>query len=298
MDVTLREMRWAIVVAQHRSLRQAAAALSIQQSTLSRRLQDIEYQMGTVLFERTNGGTRPTIAGQEFLDVARRIVQEAENLAIRLKTRLRGDSGHLTVGVHSSLSVGNLRSTLVEHRRRVPEVSIGLVDGSCDRLMGDLMNSTLDVAFVVDPDLRWHGKFLPVWTERVVVALPESHALASRDVVHWRELKSETVLLPLRGASAEFSKLLSVKIGSLGDCNIRRQDVSLDRLLTLVGIDLGILLVLEGATGVSYPGVVFRQVHDDDGPIRLAFHAIWRQENSSPPLHRFLDLLRERYPDF
>ena len=298
MDVTLREMRWAIVVAQHRSLRQAAAALSIQQSTLSRRLQDIEYQMGTVLFERTNGGTRPTIAGQEFLDVARRIVQEAENLAIRLKTRLRGDSGHLTVGVHSSLSVGNLRSTLVEHRRRVPEVSIGLVDGSCDRLMGDLMNSTLDVAFVVDPDLRWHGKFLPVWTERVVVALPESHALASRDVVHWRELKNETVLLPLRGASAEFSKLLSVKIGSLGDCNIRRQDVSLDRLLTLVGIDLGILLALEGATGVSYPGVVFRQLHDDDGPTRLAFHAIWRQENSSPPLRRFLDLLRERYPDF
>ncbi|WP_366110292.1 LysR family transcriptional regulator [Acidithiobacillus sp.] len=50
-------MRWAIVVAQHRSLRQAAAALSIRQSTRSRRLQDIEYQMGTVLFERTNGGS-------------------------------------------------------------------------------------------------------------------------------------------------------------------------------------------------------------------------------------------------
>src|SRR5260221_6642925 len=76
VTVELRDLKWAIVTSQHRSLRQAAQTLNIRQSTLSRRLRDLEYQLGAELFERTNGGTRPTTAGQEFLDTARRIIED------------------------------------------------------------------------------------------------------------------------------------------------------------------------------------------------------------------------------
>ncbi|MGY4364176.1 DNA-binding transcriptional LysR family regulator [Bradyrhizobium sp. LB1.3] len=73
--------------------------------------------------------------------------------------------------------------------------------------------------------------------------------------------------------------------------------MSLDRLLTLVGAGWGMLLALEGATGATYPGVTFREVHDAEGPTRLSFRAYWRQANGNPSLRPFLDLLRERYPD-
>ena len=68
--IELSDLRRAIAVSQHRSLRQAAQTLNIRQSTLSRRLRDIEYRLGACLFERTNGGTRPTAIGLEFLEVA------------------------------------------------------------------------------------------------------------------------------------------------------------------------------------------------------------------------------------
>jgi DNA-binding transcriptional LysR family regulator len=70
--IELSDLRWAIAVSQHRSLRQAAQTVNIRQSTLSRRLRDIEYRLGACLFERTNGGTRPTAIGLEFLQIARR----------------------------------------------------------------------------------------------------------------------------------------------------------------------------------------------------------------------------------
>ncbi len=73
--------------------------------------------------------------------------------------------------------------------------------------------------------------------------------------------------------------------------------MALDRFLTLVGAGWGILLALECATGASYPGVTFREVHDAEGPTRLNFRAYWRQANYNPSLRPFLDLLRERYPD-
>ncbi len=88
MTVELRDLKWAIVAAQHRSLRQAAQTLNIRQSTLSRRLRDLEYQLGTELFERTNAGTRPTIAGQEFLETARRIIAETDTCVYR-KSKIR-----------------------------------------------------------------------------------------------------------------------------------------------------------------------------------------------------------------
>jgi hypothetical protein len=55
--------------------------------------------------------------------------------------------------------------------------------------------------------------------------------------------------------------------------------------------------MLEGATGVRYDGVVYREVCDDDGPTRLKFMAYCREANGNPTLCPFLAMLRERYPD-
>jgi DNA-binding transcriptional LysR family regulator len=297
VSVELRDLRWAIVAAQHRSLRQAAEELGIRQSTLSRSLRDLEFQLGATLFERTNGGTRPTVVGQEFLDAARRIVEETEAITARLKTRSRGESGRLTIGVHASLSAGNLRATLVDHRQRFPEVEMQLVDGSSDHLISDAASSAIDVAFVAENHPERGAKSLSVWSERVVVALPEDHPKASLDVVHWSDLRNEALLLPQRGPGPEFLKLFVTKVGNSDPCHLFRHDVGLDRLLTLVGAGWGILLALEGATGAAYPGVTYREVHDTNGPTRLSFRAHWRQENCNPSLAPFLDILRERYPD-
>jgi DNA-binding transcriptional LysR family regulator len=152
MTVELRELRWAIIASQHRSLRQAAEALEIRQSTLSRCLRSLEYKLDATLFDRTNGGTWPTMAGQEFLDAARRIVEETDAITVRLKTRSRGESGRLTIGIHASLSTGNLRATLVEHRGRFPEVVTHLVDGSSDHLISDLAGSVANIL----QGLGWH----------------------------------------------------------------------------------------------------------------------------------------------
>ncbi|MCP3472260.1 LysR family transcriptional regulator [Bradyrhizobium sp. CCGUVB1N3] len=297
MPVEFRELRWAIAASQHRSLRQAAETLRVKQSTLSRCLRNLEHKVGSTLFERTNGGTRPTIQGLEFLDAAGRIVGETEAITARLKTHASGESGRLIIGIHASLSAGNLRATLLEHRHRFPDVDPHLVDGTRDQLISDLVNSAIDIAFVAEPNPRWSDKTLLVWSERVVVALPEQHPLTARNLVHWGELRQETLLLSQHGPGPEFHKLLINKLGASDPCPVLRHDVSLDRLLTLVGAGWGMLLALEGATGATYPGVTFREVHDTEGPTRLSFRAYWRQANGNPSLRPFLDLLRERYPD-
>ncbi len=55
--------------------------------------------------------------------------------------------------------------------------------------------------------------------------------------------------------------------------------------------------MLEGATGMRFDGVIYREVHETSGPTRLNFSAYWRASNANPTLGSFLGMLRERYPD-
>jgi DNA-binding transcriptional LysR family regulator len=78
----------------------------------------MEARLGVLLFERTNGGTRPTVTGREFLASAHHILSETDAALRRLQTRSRGENGRLSVGVYASLSTGNLFATLVQRGRR------------------------------------------------------------------------------------------------------------------------------------------------------------------------------------
>ncbi|WP_184805773.1 LysR family transcriptional regulator [Rhizobium leucaenae] len=297
MTVELRDMRWAIVVSQHRSLRQAAEMLNIRQSTLSRRLREMEYRLGAELFERTNGGTRPTIIGREFLETARHIIEETDAAFVRLRAMSEGQTGRLTIGVYVSLATGNLRATLAEYHRRFPEVGVHTVDGAHDRLLSGMITSTVDVAIMTTFYPGWDDRKLPLWSERVIAALPEGHTLAQKPLIQWTDLAGQPLLVQQRGPGPEMQRLLAAKLDPFGAQRLLHQDVSVDRLMSLAGAGFGIYLMLEGATGARYDGVVYREVHDHAGPTRFNFAAYWRESNKNPALTPFLDILRERYPD-
>jgi DNA-binding transcriptional LysR family regulator len=199
MNIEFRHLKWAVVASQHRSLRRAAETLNIRQSTLSRCLRDLEHLIGPELFDRTTGGTQPTPIGREFLGTAQRLLEEVDSAFSRLRTHRRGEKGELRIGIHAPLSAGNLRATLIEHRARFEGVELLFIDGLKDRLLGDVLANVLDVAFVtaVHPP-QWPERILPLWSERVIVALPEQHALREHATLDWRQIKDERILLTQR----------------------------------------------------------------------------------------------------
>ncbi|MTJ82483.1 MAG: hypothetical protein F8N37_15960 [Telmatospirillum sp.] len=136
-----------------------------------------------------------------------------------------------------------------------------------------------------------------LWSERIVVALPQAHPLSANAPIHWSEINNECFLINRREPGPEFQEAVRMKFVEWDPKHVAEQDLGVDRILSLVGAGFGLALVLEGATGASYPGVVFREIEDDSGSVRMDFTACWRRTNSNPALAHFLDLLRERYPD-
>jgi DNA-binding transcriptional LysR family regulator len=192
-----------------------------------------------------------------------------------------------------------MHTTLVEYHRRFPDVDVRTVDGSHERLLCALAGNAVDVAIMTGQATAWDGRVLPLWSERVIVAFPEHHALGQNPRIRWADLANEKFLVPQQGPGPELEGLLTAKLRhAVGSQHIVHQDASLDRLLSLVSANYGTLLMFEGATGGRYEGVVYREVWDDDGPTQVKFMACWRDANSNPALGSFLAMLREHYPDF
>lgn len=296
-SIDLQHLRFAVVACDYGSFRRAAESLSIKHNVLSRSIRKLEHLVGASLFERSSGGIEPTLAGRAVLRIARLILEQVDMLVDTGRSGGRGDTGHLVIGFYTSMSTGNLRATIGEFKKLLPQLELATVERSRSRLMTALRNGTVDV--VVSPgrlpskDIR----SLLLWSERILISLPQNHCLASRDIIYWTDLRNETILLSEYDPGRELEDLLISKLVLPEDRpRVERHDVSRGIIKSLTSMGMGLSLVMESDIGANFAGLVYRELQDGTGPSRVDFQAHWRDDNENPALKRFLSLLAERYP--
>jgi len=179
-----------------------------------------------------------------------------------------------------------------------PQIDFGLIESSRERLASALLHGAIDLAIVIGEAPIPECKSTPLWTERILIALPEAHRLAANEIIYWTDLKGETLLLSQCDPGAEMQDLVIAKLVSPEDRpKIVRHDVSRESIKSLVGVAFGIGLTLEASLGANFAGVTHREVRDrTGGTSRLGYSAHWREDNDNPALADLLMLLGERYP--
>jgi len=178
-----------------------------------------------------------------------------------------------------------------------PDVKLDMVEKPRTGLMSALRGGTLDAVIVTGDSLRGDRYTLPLWSERVLLALPEGHPLGGRETIYWTDLMGETILLSQCGQGRELEELLISKFGSSEDRpRIEHHEVNRSIIKSLVGVVAGVTLVLESDIGAKISGLVYREIRDGNGPSRIGYSACWREDTENSALANFLNLLRERYP--
>ena len=297
VPIDLKNLRYAEAAERCGSFHKAANLLGLKQSNLSRRVRHLEEQLGIELFERTSGGVRPTSAGRDFVNGVRRVLNELQIVVDGAKAVGRGEAGYLTIGFYTSLSAGNLRASLIEYTHRFPQVEISTVEGSRSRLFDGIQNGAVDIAVVTGEPASDCNRSMALWSERIIVALPENHPLAANEIIYWTDLKRERFLLSERDPGPEIQDILVAKLSSPGDLpDVVRHDVSPENIKSLVGAGRGVSLMCEACMGASYAGVVYREARDGNGSTRIGYRAYWRDGDDNPALRNFIRLLEERCP--
>lgn len=295
--IGLRQLRYAVATADAQSFSRAAAALRVKQSTLSRRVLALEEALGVKLFERTTRGAEPTENGRAFIEQARRIITDIDNLQTTARNVSYGLQGRLAVGYCTSLMSGNLKLAFADFLTRFPDVQFDGVEAGPEKLLQGLQARTIDVA-VAPIGLEDGGiTSRALWSERLFAVLLEDSRLLGQERIYWQDLRREVLVVPSNGLGPIIGSLISARLTEQGfRPNIIYQDTSLESVLSMISAKRFISVATEASQGIAWPDLHFREIYDSVGPARLEYALYWREDNQNPALHRFFKMIEERYP--
>lgn len=292
----LRHLRYVVAAARNGSFSAAANELNVRQPIVSKRIKEVEDELGIPLFDRASTGARLTPSGEDFIVGARRIVEEVQSLKERTKASKSGKLGQVVVGFYKSLSTGRLRMTLREFRQGNPAIDVEPIETSYMELRAGVITGAIDVAVILGDVGRLNLlDTMALWSEQLVVVLPENHPLAAQKIIYWPELKGERFLISHHDPGPDIRNILLRHLAAPSDHpEIVMRRLSRESILSEVGSGQGISLQCEGVSGMTGLGVVYRPVHDGSGATHLGYIACWRPDSPNPVLKTFLDTLKPK----
>ncbi|MEV7213273.1 LysR family transcriptional regulator [Kitasatospora cineracea] len=205
----LRQLRCFVAVAEELHFGRAAERLLLGQPAVSQQVRRLERELRVELFDRSPRHVRLTPAGERFLPAARNVLA-AEDAARALAADLAAPTV-LRLGTVTGLGE-RLDDILDAYRRQAPTVRIELDALPVRERLARLADGRLDAAFVrgtvpsqhqtqaqtqpqsQPPDLR----YLPLWQDELVIALPAGHPLADRPEIDLTDLADLPLLLTER----------------------------------------------------------------------------------------------------
>jgi DNA-binding transcriptional LysR family regulator len=191
----MRQLQYAVTVAEELNFTRAAARCHIAQSGLSHQIAQLEREIGAALFQRTSRRVQLTRAGHVFLPYARRVLRDCGQ-AVAEVAALRGVlAGRLRIGTipFASAHVG-LLELLRDYQESYPAIEVVVSDEGSLSTVTAILAGSIDAAFV-----GLYRDQLPAGLTHQLLALEPLVAVVGPD--H-----------PLRGAP-------SVDMGALADCS-------------------------------------------------------------------------------
>ena len=294
----LRHLRYFVGVGEEQHFGRAAKRLHVAQPVLSRQIQDLERELGFLLFERLPRGVKLSAGGKLFLEDVRGILRDINQAAARAGRVARGQSGTLRVGFTENASWrGVVPESFRRFREMQPNAELQLQPSPSLVQLEAIRSGRLDAGFVFNmPQPDQELDRLRVATQRIELAAPKGHALTKLKELRLRDLTDVPfVWFPRRESPELYDRLMHECVrGGLKFPHIVQEGIDEATILSLVSTGMGVGWVLGTARWRCPGSVVIMSVVDLNLPQPLALG--WRKDNRSPLLASFVADLR-RLPD-
>jgi LysR family hydrogen peroxide-inducible transcriptional activator len=193
--MTLRDLEYLVALAETRHFGRAAERCHVSQPTLSAQLRKLEEFLGVMLVERRPRRVALTAAGGAVVERARRMLQDAEGIRDLARASQDPLSGPLKVGFIPTLGPYLLPRVAPRIAKALPKLSLLLHEYQTGPLVERTLAGELDLAILALPAETKGLVTRPLFAESFLVAMPESHPLATKKRVKATDLEGEKLLL-------------------------------------------------------------------------------------------------------
>lgn len=285
--LSLRDLEYAVAVAEHRHFGRAARACGVSQPGLSEQLRKLEGQLGVTLFERGRGLVAPTVEGEKLLRQAELVLRHARTLLEMGRGRSETPLGALRLGAIPTLGPYYLPFLLRAVRERFPALEIEVSEAKTTELVADLRAARLDVVLIAVPPVEDGLTAVTLFDEPFHLAVPVGHRLDHDAATGLADLGGDDLLLLEQGHCLREQAVSLCRVGRQARAQPRaRQASSLEMLRHMIAAGEGYSLLpyLAVRDGRDWEGLISTRPLEAD-EARRTIAIAWR--GSDPREHHF-----------
>ncbi len=293
---SLRQLQYAVAVAEALSFRKAAERCHVSQPSLSAQLAQLEDALGLHLFERDRRRVLPTAAGKDVLERARRLLRDADDLVAAARGASDPLTGTLRLGVIPTISPYLLPSIAPALREAFPQLTAIWLEDKTETLVHRLAQGSLDAALLaLEADIG-EVEHAVVATDPFVLATGWDDPLgAASSQVGRDELCDADVLLLDDGHCFREQALSFCSSTKARELEFRATSLSTLTQMVAGGTGVTLLPKLAVATETQRARLKIRPLADPTPARTIAL--IWRKRAPvAPALRSLAETIRRAYP--
>ncbi|HLH90905.1 MAG TPA: LysR family transcriptional regulator [Xanthobacteraceae bacterium] len=269
-----------LAVVETGSIVAASTRLNVTQPGITRRIQNLEHTLGAALLDRQSKPLRPTAAGREAYEHARRVLRSLEDMKSGL-SRDAPVTGEFRLGITPSLSEAALAAPVDRLRGDFPQLTLQITAGWSPQLLARVSRSELDAAAVGLVD----GQEPPADLAADDLGAQPVVLIASRELdipehATLRDLSRFPWVMNPDGCGFRAALKRSFEAARL-PFHIGVEALSADLRLSLVERGLGIGLVTAAAFAANPPPASIKRIDSSDFHPQVRAWVVYR-----PPLGR------------
>lgn len=286
-------MQCFLSAAEHLNLSKAALQMHITQPAMSIQIKKLEQEIEATLFERDSRRMILTPAGKVVQKTFQSMLGAYNTMLWQART-LEKDTASLRIGYHGPSNWAGITGLFHAFLRENPEIQVNISTGESDRVVKDMEEGLLDIAFMEYGDLKKEEeiRWEPLFDDYGCFAMDRQHPLAGNKSISPEEMKNQKVYFNLRNSSSMqgvFNMLINA-------------GVSPDNLICVDGTTTSIALAVVYGGMAAIP-VTFKEPEntrlsyvDNTNPVlHLRYGVAWRAENETEGLLRFVEYCKA-YP--
>lgn len=278
--MNLRDLRYFVALAETRHFGKAAERSFVSQPTLSAQIKKLETYLGVQLIERQPRKVTLTETGAKILPLARRILQESDEIVSVARNEHDPLSGKLKVGLIPTIGPYLLPLVARKLRKQLPRLKVLLYEHQTQPLLEKLRAGDIDLGILALPVPLDGLEARSLYEEAFTLAVPSNNPLAKRANVKIDDLANETLLLLedghcLRDQALDVCSRIDVKESE------DYRATSLETLRQMVAAGLGITLLPKLATRGPFGSGHGLTVKEFSKPVpSRTVGAVWRKSTA------------------
>ena len=292
INIEIGDIEAFIELTETNSFAKAAVNLNLSQPALSRRIQKLEYELGTTLFDRTTRKVQLSYSGRNFYERARGILEAIKTASKTLNEKYSFPS-IIKVGAVNSALRNILYPTLKIFKTMEPRCKIQIIERSANYVVDSVLGGECDFGVnftgIQEPGISFENLFI----EDYVVVFPKGDPLEKKRKIKLSEIKNRDFISVWKGSGSRiyFENALALQ---KEDMDWTYEVRHIPSALNMVEQGLGITLAPKLAVSRDYTSLSYRPLIDPK--VTRTMGLIKRSgKELSHDAQKLYDLLKSRY---